>query len=70
MWELMNGMANNMRNRWMPRRSNGLGTMTAMVIGASVGIAAWETLRRTRQTGQISSDTVENAAAEVINQLG
>jgi len=48
MWEFVNGMANGVRGRMMPRRNNGMNTMTAMVIGASVGIAAWETMRRSR----------------------
>ncbi|OFW77162.1 MAG: hypothetical protein A2201_04145 [Alicyclobacillus sp. RIFOXYA1_FULL_53_8] len=48
MWEFVNGMANGVRGRMMPRRHNGMNTMTAMVIGASVGIAAWETMRRSR----------------------
>lgn len=70
MWELMNGMSNNMRNRWMPRRNNGIGTMTAMVLGASVGIAAWETLRRSRTGNPMSGDTMNNAAQQVVDSLG
>jgi hypothetical protein len=46
MWDLMNEMASGIRGRMMPRRNGGLNTMTAMLIGASVGIAAWEAVRR------------------------
>lgn len=38
MWEMINDM--------MPRRKRGMNTVTAMVIGAGVGIAAWEMMRR------------------------
>lgn len=69
MWELMNGMANGMRNRWMPKRNHGMGTMTAMVVGASVGIAAWETFKRTRGNGNGMSSEIEHAAQEVISQV-
>ncbi|GMA50248.1 hypothetical protein GCM10025857_16050 [Alicyclobacillus contaminans] len=68
MWEFMNGMAAGVRRRIMPRRRNGMGTMTAMLVGASVGIAAWETMRRSRMvsTGnhvdanQIADDMLES----------
>lgn len=46
MWGIVNGITDGVRGRIMPRRRNGIGTMTAMVIGASVGIAAWEAVRR------------------------
>ncbi|MCL6454838.1 MAG: hypothetical protein K6T78_14625 [Alicyclobacillus sp.] len=69
MWELMNGMANNMRGRWMPRRNNRMNTVTAMVLGASVGIAAWETLRRTRLGGQMGANALNRAADQVMDAL-
>jgi hypothetical protein len=70
MWELMNGMAGTMRNRWMPRRSTGMGTMTAVVLGASVGIAAWETFRRTRMNGNVMGMGAAGQMAEqVMNSL-
>jgi hypothetical protein len=70
MWELMNGMANSVRNRVMPRRRNGIGTMTAMVLGASVGIAAWETYRRSRGTQGSGLDAnPAKVAQEVMNSL-
>jgi hypothetical protein len=69
MWELMNGMANNMRNRFRPpRRQNGVGTMTAMLLGASVGIAAWETMRRSRNNGSMPTDAAK-VAQEVMDSL-
>jgi hypothetical protein len=70
MWEMMNGMTNGMRNRLMPRRHrNGIGTITAVVLGASVGIAAWETYRRTRMNGN-DSGVAGQIAGQVISSLG
>ena len=70
MREIMNGMANGVRNRMMPRRRNGVGTMTAMLIGASVGIAAWEAYRRTQAQSNTASDAAAaKMAQEVINQI-
>lgn len=70
MWEIMNGMATGMRRRFMPRRRNGMGTMTAMLLGASVGIAAWETVRRSRviPTGNNNAD-VTKVADDVLESL-
>ena len=69
MWELMNGMAGSVRNRWMPRRhNNGMGTLTAVVLGASVGIAAWETYRRTRMNGTGMGDA-SRIAEQVIDSI-
>lgn len=77
MWELMNGMANGVRRRFMPRRRSGVGTMTAMLVGASVGIAAWEAMRRgqvmSRLNGSGSSQSsqtgAEQIAAEVLDEV-
>jgi hypothetical protein len=70
MWELMNGMTNGVRNRMMPRRKNGVGTMTAMLIGASVGIAAWEAYRRSQPASRMASDgSAEKLAQEVMEQV-
>lgn len=69
MWEMMNGMAGNMRNRLMPRRHhNGMGTLTAVVLGASVGIAAWETYRRTRMNGN-GMGAMNQMAEQVMDSL-
>lgn len=67
MMEWMNGMTDGMRGRFMPRRNNGIGTMTAMLIGASVGIAAWEAWRR-NQTSH-GNGNVAQMAREVIGQM-
>ncbi|QQE79478.1 hypothetical protein [Alicyclobacillus sp. SO9] len=76
MWEMMNGMTNGVRNRFMPRRRNNMGTMTAMLVGASVGIAAWEAMRRGNVTSRINNraqsmaqDNAEQIAEKVMNQL-
>lgn len=66
MWEFVNGMANGMRGRMIPRRRNSMGTMTAMVIGASVGIAAWETMRRGRN---MNSTDATKLAQEVMDRI-
>ncbi|KEO84539.1 hypothetical protein [Tumebacillus flagellatus] len=48
MWEMITDM--------MPRRKRGLNTVTAMVIGAGVGIAAWEMMRRNNVAGDSTDD--------------
>jgi hypothetical protein len=72
MWNMVNGFTNGIRNRVLPgRRQNGIGTMTAMLIGASVGIAAWETIRRTQPMARMMPNNANAAdlAEQVINQL-
>lgn len=69
MWEMMNGMADGMRGRFRSRRNNGVGTMTAMLIGASVGIAAWETWRRTQPLSRAGDNAAARMAQEAIDQL-
>lgn len=69
MWEMMNGMTDGMRSRFTPRRNQGVGTMTAMVIGASVGIAAWEAWRRTQPMSRMGSSTASRMAQDAIDQL-
>ncbi|MBX5435710.1 MAG: hypothetical protein IRZ33_00675 [Alicyclobacillaceae bacterium] len=69
MWEFVNGMADGLRSRMMPRRRNGIGTMTAMLIGASVGIAAWETIRRAPWANRGLSDGAQKMAEEVMESL-
>lgn len=70
MWNFMNGMADGVRSRMMPRRRNGVGTMTAMLIGASVGIAAWEALRKSQPFSQLNSDAdASRMAQKVMDQL-
>ncbi|WP_067621176.1 hypothetical protein [Alicyclobacillus acidiphilus] len=46
MWNMLNTVAGAARHRMMPQRRSGMGTMTALFIGASVGIAAWEAVRQ------------------------
>lgn len=68
MWDLMNGMTEGVRSRFMPRRRSGVGTMTAVLIGASVGIAAWEAWRRS-QPMRGSDGPAAQMADKIINQL-
>ncbi|MFX4301372.1 hypothetical protein ACOJUR_03700 [Alicyclobacillus tolerans] len=69
MWDMMNGVANSVRGRFMPRRRNGIGTMTALVIGASVGIAAWEAFRKTQNAPRMNSGSVGNGAAQIASEV-
>lgn len=69
MWEMMNGMTNGMRNRFMPRKRNNMGTMTAMIVGASVGIAAWEAMRRGNVVGRVGNHGMQSSAEEVAEQV-
>lgn len=75
MWSVMNMMTGAVRHRMMPRRKSGMGTMTALFVGASVGIAAWEAVRKSqsgmRQSGSAtsSSDNPVGIAQEVMNEI-
>lgn len=73
MWGMMNTVANSMRYR---RHRSGMSTMTALVVGASVGIAAWETMRRSDWGGKsqkgASHDDTSSASAiaeKVMNEI-
>lgn len=68
MWDLVNEMAGGIRGRMMPRRRQGLNTMTAMLIGASVGIAAWEAVRRAAIQPR-QADHAAKMAEDVMQQL-
>lgn len=50
------------------RKKSGMGTFTAIMVGAGVGIAAWETMKRSRAASQtwrgIKSST-ENVIEDV-----
>ncbi|HEU4964256.1 MAG TPA: hypothetical protein VFV52_10450 [Bacilli bacterium] len=43
MWDMIQDM--------MPRKKRGMNTLTAMALGAGVGIAAWEVMRRNNVAG-------------------
>jgi hypothetical protein len=66
MWDMINDL--------MPRRRrNGMNTVTAMVIGASVGIAAWEVMRRNNVAGGSienmgGMNDIANTMMDAINQ--
>jgi len=65
MWNMMNAMSGMARSRMNWRRqSRGMGTMTALLIGASVGIAAWEAMRQMQNKNQMP-----NAAQELAQQM-
>ncbi|EJY56178.1 hypothetical protein URH17368_1183 [Alicyclobacillus hesperidum URH17-3-68] len=73
MWNVMNAMTGMARQRMMPRRrGNGVGTMTALLIGASVGIAAWEAVRQVqgRNSGsQSNNSSAMEIAQEVMSEI-
>ncbi|MBF8378532.1 hypothetical protein IW967_11775 [Alicyclobacillus mali] len=62
MWNMMNAMSGMARGRmnWR-RRDHGMGTMTALLIGASVGIAAWEAVRQMQNKSSMPSGAQELA---------
>ncbi|WP_206832114.1 hypothetical protein [Alicyclobacillus fructus] len=65
MWNMMNAMNGMARSRMNWRRRNGgMGTMTALLIGASVGIAAWEAMRQMQHKNQMP-----NGAQELAEQM-
>jgi hypothetical protein len=62
MFEFMDG--------FMPRkRRNGFGTITSMLLGASVGIAAWEIIRRNTNMNQAGNMDIEKMADTVMNSM-
>lgn len=78
MWEMMSNMMPNM-GRMMPgRRNRGMNTATAMLIGAGIGIATWEMMRRSNTTGNLLNGNMtktgnlgisDNAIAQVADQM-
>jgi hypothetical protein len=59
MWEMITDM--------MPRRKRGMNTLTALAIGASVGIAAWELMRRNNVAGD--SDSMARIADSMMDAI-
>jgi hypothetical protein len=60
MWEMITDM--------MPRRKRGMNTLTALAIGAGVGIAAWELMRRNNVAGDSDSMArITNSMMDAIN---
>jgi hypothetical protein len=60
MWEMVMDM--------MPRKRRGMNTFTAMVVGAGVGIAAWEMMRRNNNAGG-SNNQMAQIADQVMNAI-
>ncbi|ASS74392.1 hypothetical protein CIG75_04930 [Tumebacillus algifaecis] len=53
MWEMITDM--------IPRRKSGMNTVTAMVLGAGIGIAAWEVMRRNNTAGNNTNEMAQMA---------
>ncbi|MCX7570526.1 hypothetical protein OS242_11185 [Tumebacillus sp. DT12] len=60
MWDMITDM--------MPRKKRGMNTVTAMVVGASVGIAAWEMMRRNNVAGE-STDQMAQIADQMMDAI-
>lgn len=60
MWEMITDM--------MPRRKRGMNTLTALAIGAGVGIAAWELMRRNNGGGG-DSDSMSRIADSMMDAI-
>ena len=62
MWDMITDM--------MPRRKRGMNmtTVTAMVVGAGVGIAAWEMMRRNNVAGE-STDQMTQIADQMMDAI-
>jgi hypothetical protein len=75
MLNLMSAMASSVRHRVAPRRRSGMGTMTALFVGASVGIAAWEAMRKSQLGGKLggmspaSKMSASGIAEEVMQEI-
>jgi hypothetical protein len=76
MWEMMSNMMPYM-GRMMPgRRNRRMNTATAMLLGAGIGIATWEVMRRTNAAGTLAAmgnmgnqGLSDSAIAEVADQM-
>lgn len=60
MWDMITDM--------MPGRKRGLNTVTAMVLGAGIGIAAWEMMRRNNVAGN-STDEMAQIADSMMDAI-
>jgi hypothetical protein len=60
MWDMINDL--------MPRRNRGINTVTAMVVGAGIGIAAWEMMRRNNVAGE-SADGMAEMAGQMMDAI-
>jgi hypothetical protein len=58
----------NMITDMIPRRNRGMNTMTAMVLGAGIGIAAWEMMRRNNVAGN-STDQMTQIANSMMDAI-
>lgn len=73
MWEMVSNMVP--AARMMGRRNRGMNTATAMLVGAGIGIAAWEIMRRNNAMGNLRSNMNVNnqgmgeMAEEVLNAI-
>ena len=57
--------------RMLPgRRNRGMNTATAMLIGAGIGIATWEMMRRTNAAGNLMNGNMGNMAENAMDTLG
>lgn len=60
MWDMITDL--------MPRRNRGVTTVTAMVVGAGIGIAAWEMMRRNNIAGE-SSEGIADMAESMMDAI-
>jgi hypothetical protein len=63
MWEMITEM--------LPGRRRGMNTVTAMMIGAGIGIAAWEMMRRNNTMGSmgITTDNMNQIADSMMDAI-
>jgi glucose-6-phosphate dehydrogenase assembly protein OpcA len=53
----------------MPRRRNTMGTVTSMLIGATVGIATWEVIRRNTNFNKLGDLNTKQMTDALTNAL-
>ncbi|MFC4769245.1 hypothetical protein [Effusibacillus consociatus] len=67
MWEMVSNLIP-AANRMLPgRRNRGLNTATAMLIGAGIGIATWEMMRRTNPVGNMMNRKMNNMVDDTMD---
>lgn len=64
MWEMVSNVMPNVGR--MGRRNRGMNTITAMLLGAGIGIATWEVMRRTN-AGNLANTNIGQAASKMAN---
>lgn len=70
MWEMVSNMIPAANRMMSGRRNRGMNTATAMLLGAGIGIATWEVMRRNNAVGNIMDGNMGKMANNAIGNMG